>query len=141
MKKTIFEVICASAGALTGFLFGETDGLFYALIAFVILDYITGVITAVIDKNLSSEAGFKGICRKILLFIIVAVANIVDVHIIKSGSALRTAVLFLFIANEGVSLLENAAGMGVPVPEKLIEVLKQLKVKNSEKEENKDDEN
>jgi toxin secretion/phage lysis holin len=126
MKK-INDALLMGAGAVTGFLFGELDELFFALVALVVLDYITGVIAAIVCRNLSSEAGFKGICKKIMIFAVVAVAHIIDSQVIKSGSALRTAALFLFIANEGISLLENAAGMGLPIPERLMKILKQLR--------------
>ncbi|MDR2532706.1 MAG: phage holin family protein [Oscillospiraceae bacterium] len=132
MRK-IYDVFLLSAGAVTGFLFGELDGLFTALITLVLLDYATGVVVAIAKKCLSSEIGFKGICKKIMIFAVIAVAHIIDTHVIKNGSALRTAVLFLFIANEGVSLLENAAGMGLPVPKKLLDILKQLKSNEEEK--------
>ncbi len=129
MKRTIFDGVCAGAGVLIGFLFGTMDGIFYALIAFVCLDYITGVIVAIINKSLSSEIGFKGILKKVLLLILVALANIIDTQIIGGGSALRTAVIFVLLANEGVSVLENMGNMGVPIPNKLFEVLLQLKNK------------
>ena len=93
---------------------------------FVVVDYITGVMCAVSDKKLSSEVGFKGICRKVLIFLLVGIANILDVQVIGTGSVLRTAVIFFYISNEGVSLLENAAHLGLPVPEKMKAVLEQL---------------
>ena len=90
------------------------------------IDYITGVMCAIADKNLSSEVGFKGICRKVLIFLLVGIANVLDVQVIGTGSVLRTAVIFFYISNEGVSLLENAAHLGLPVPEKIKIVLEQL---------------
>lgn len=105
---------------------GGCDGLLYALIAFVVVDYVTGVMCAVADKKLSSEVGFKGICRKVLIFLLVGIANILDVQVIGTGSVLRTAVIFFYISNEGVSLLENAAHLGLPIPEKMKAVLEQL---------------
>ena len=90
------------------------------------IDYITGVMCAVADKNLSSEVGFRGICRKVLIFLLVGIANVLDVQVIGTGSVLRTAVIFFYISNEGVSLLENAAHLGLPVPEKIKIVLEQL---------------
>ncbi len=130
MNKSILEACCAIFGALVGFLFGVIDGLFYALIAFVILDYITGVIVAVFEKKLSSEIGFKGIVKKVILLILVAVANIIDVHVIGGGSTLKTVVISVLLANEGISILENAGNMGVPIPKKLMDILKQIKQKN-----------
>ena len=98
----------------------------YALIAFVVVDYITGIMCAIVDKKLSSEVGFKGICKKVLIFLLVGMANILDVNIIGSGSVLRTAAIFFYLSNEGVSLLENAAHLGLPVPNAMKEVLQQL---------------
>jgi toxin secretion/phage lysis holin len=98
----------------------------YALIAFVVIDYITGVMCAITDKTLSSEVGFKGICRKVLIFLLVGIANILDVQVIGTGSVLRTAVIFFYLSNEGISLLENAAYLGLPVPQKVKTVLEQL---------------
>ena len=103
---------------------------------FVAVDYLTGVICAVSDKKLSSEVGFKGICRKVLIFLLVGIANIVDVQVIGTGSVLRTAVIFFYLSNEGVSLLENAAHLGLPVPEKMKDILAQLhdRAENTESE-------
>ena len=118
-------VFTAVGGWLGGFL-GGCDGLLYALIAFVVADYITGVMCAIIDHKLSSEVGFKGIFRKVLIFMLVGAANILDVHVIGTGSVMRTAIIFFYISNEGVSLLENAGHLGLPFPEKLKAVLAQL---------------
>lgn len=116
----------AAIGGWLGYFLGGCDGLLYALVAFVVADYITGVMCAIADKTLSSEAGFKGICRKVLIFILVGIANILDVQVIGTGSVLRTAIIFFYISNEGVSLLENAGHLGLPYPEKLKAVLQQL---------------
>ena len=115
---------------------GGCDGLLIALVVFVAVDYLTGVICAVSDKKLSSEVGFKGICRKVLIFLLVGIANIVDVQVIGTGSVLRTAVIFFYLSNEGVSLLENAAHLGLPVPEKMKDILAQLhdRAENTESE-------
>lgn len=110
-------------------------GLLIALVVFVAVDYVTGVMCAISDKKLSSEVGFKGICRKVLIFLLVGIANILDVQVIGTGSVLRTAVIFFYLSNEGVSLLENAAHLGLPVPEKMKEILEQLHDR-AEKEEN-----
>ena len=120
------QVIFAGVGGWLGWFLGGCDGLLYALIAFVVIDYITGVMCAIADKKLSSATGFKGICRKILIFLLVGIAHILDVNIIGSGSVLRTAAVFFYISNEGVSIMENAAHLGLPVPIKLKEVLEQL---------------
>ncbi len=120
------QLIFTAIGGWLGWFLGGCDGLLYALIAFVAIDYITGVMCAVIDHRLSSEVGFKGIFKKVLIFLLVGVANILDVQVIGTGCGLRTAVIFFYISNEGVSLLENAAYLGLPVPEKIKTVLEQL---------------
>mgnify|MGYP001055834304 FL=1 len=120
------QLIFAAVGGWLGWFIGGCDGLLYALVAFVVVDYITGVMCAVADKELSSEVGFRGIAKKVLVFLLVGVANIIDVQVIGSGSVLRTAVIFFYLSNEGVSLLENAAHLGLPVPEKLKDILRQL---------------
>ena len=129
------QLIFTAIGGWLGWFLGGCDGLLYALIAFVAIDYITGVMCAVIDHRLSSEVGFKGIFKKVLIFLLVGVANILDVQVIGTGSGLRTAVIFFYISNEGVSLLENAAYLGLPVPVKIKTVLEQLHDR-SEGEEN-----
>ena len=120
------QLIFAGVGGWLGYFLGGCDGLLYALIAFVVIDYITGVMCAISNHTLSSEVGFKGICRKVLIFLLMGIANILDIHVIGSGSALRTAVIFFYISHEGVSLLENAAHLGLPIPEKIKTVLEQL---------------
>lgn len=128
------QMVFAAIGGWLGYFLGGCDGLLYALIAFVIIDYITGVMCAVADKKLSSEVGFKGICRKVLIFLLVGIANVLDVQVIGNGSVLRTAVIFFYISNEGVSLMENAAHLGLPVPEKIKAVLEQLHDRAEDKE-------
>ena len=120
------QLVFAVIGGWLGWFLGECDGLMYALTAFVIADYVTGVMCAVSDKRLSSEVGFKGICRKVLIFVLVGMANILDMHVIGTGCVLRTAVLFFYISNEGVSVLENAGHLGLPIPARLLNVLEQL---------------
>lgn len=120
------QLIFAAVGGWLGYFLGGCDGLLYALIAFVVIDYITGVMCAISDKTLSSEVGFKGICRKVLIFLLVGIGHIVDAQVIGSGGVLRTAVIFFYLSNEGVSLIENAAHLGLPVPDKLKAVLEQL---------------
>ena len=120
------QLIFAAVGGWLGYFLGGCDGLLYALIAFVAIDYITGVMCAIADKALSSEVGFKGICRKVLIFLLVGIGHIVDAQVIGSGGVLRTAVIFFYLSNEGVSLIENAAHLGLPVPDKLKAVLEQL---------------
>ena len=120
------QAIFTAIGGWLGYFLGGCDGLLIALIIFVAVVYITGVMCAVADKKLSSEVGFKGICRKVLIFLLVGIANIIDVQVIQTGSVLRTAVIFFYLSNEGVSLTENAAHLGLLVPEKLKAVLEQL---------------
>ena len=132
------QLVFAGIGGWLGYFLGGCDGLLYALLAFVVIDYVTGVMCAITDKKLSSAVGFKGICRKVLIFILVGIANILDVQVIGTGSILRTAVIFFYLSNEGVSLLENAGHLGLPIPEKLKLVLEQLhdraETENSDKE-------
>ena len=113
-------------GGWLGYFLGGCDGLILALLLFVVTDYITGVMCAAVDKKLSSSVGFKGIFRKVLIFMLVGIANIIDFQVIKQGSVIRTAVIFFYLSNEGLSLIENAAHLGLPVPEKLKNVLEQL---------------
>lgn len=120
------QLIFAAVGGWLGYFLGGCDGLLYALIAFVSIDYITGVMCAISDKTLSSEVGFKGICRKVLIFLLVGIGNIIDVQVLGSPGVLRTAVIFFYLSNEGVSLLENAAHLGLPVPDAIKTVLEQL---------------
>ncbi len=120
------QLIFSAIGGWLGWFLGGCDGLLYALIAFVVIDYITGVFCAAADHKLSSEVGFKGICKKVLIFILVGVGNIIDVQIIGSGSVVRTAVIFFYLSNEGISLLENSAHLGLPIPQKLKDILEQL---------------
>lgn len=120
------QLIFAAIGGWLGYFVGGCDGLLYALIAFVVIDYLTGIMCAISDHTLSSEVGFRGICRKVLIFLLVGIANVLDIHVLGNGSVLRTAVIFFYISNEGVSLLENAAHLGLPVPEKVKDVLEQL---------------
>ena len=120
------QLIFVAIGGWLGYFLGGCDGLLVALVVFAVADYITGVMCAVVDKKLSSEVGFKGICRKVLIFLLVGIANILDVQVIGTGSVLRTAVIFFYISNEGVSLLENAAHLGLPIPEQMKAVLEQL---------------
>lgn len=126
------QLAFTAVGGWLGYFLGRCDGLIIALVLFVVIDYITGVMCAVVDRKLSSAVGFKGIFRKVLIFMLVGIANIIDVQVIKSGSVLRTAVVFFYLSNEGLSLIENSVHLGLPVPEKLKAVLKQL----NDKEEN-----
>lgn len=119
-------------GALLGGFLGGKGGLLYALLVLIVLDYITGVLNAIDQRELSSAVGYKGIARKVLIFVLVGTANVVDVYILGKAGVLRAAVIFFYISNEGISILENASHLGLPVPQKLQSVLKQL----HQKEEN-----
>ena len=130
------QLIFSAVGGWLGWFLGGCDGLLYALIAFVVLDYITGVMCAVIDHELSSSIGARGIFKKAVIFILVGVGHILDTYVIGTGAVLRTAIIFFYISNEGVSLLENAAHLGLPIPEKLKAVLQQLHKKSEEDDTN-----
>ena len=119
-------------GGWVGWFLGGMDGLIYALIAFVAIDYLTGVMCAIDDCTLSSEVGFRGICRKMLIFCLVAIGHIIDSTVIQSGSTLRTAVIFFYLSNEGISILENAGHLGLPIPKKLKTILEQLDEEDDE---------
>ena len=133
---TTIQFVFAGVGGWLGYFLGGCDGLLYALLAFTVVDYITGVMCAIVDKTLSSAVGFKGICRKVLILALVGIAHILDVNIIGGGSVLRTAVIFFYLSNEGVSLLENASHLGLPIPENMKEILAQLhnRAENTESE-------
>ena len=120
------QLALSAVGGALGWFFGGMDGLIYALLVFVIADYITGVMCAIADKNLSSEVGFKGICKKILIIVMVGIGHIMDTYLIGNGEVLRTAVIFFYCSNEGVSMLENAGHLGLPIPAKLKDILEQL---------------
>ena len=122
----LIQFIFAAIGGWLGYFLGGCDGLLFALVVFAVADYITGVMCAISDKKLSSQVGFKGICRKVIIFMLVGIAHMIDVNVIATGSILRTAVIFFYLSNEGVSLLENAGHLGLPIPEKLKVVLEQL---------------
>ena len=127
--QIIIDSIAGAIGAVLGFMYGEVGGLFYALVAFMALDYITGIIVAVINKNLSSEVGFKGLAKKLLILVFVAIGHIVDTYILGGTPAAMSAVMLFYIANEGISIIENAAALGLPVPRKLREIMEQIKDK------------
>ena len=128
------QITVTALGGWLGYFLGGMDGMLIALIVFMALDYITGVMCAIVDKNLSSAVGFKGICKKVLILMLVGVANIVDVHVVGTGSALRGAVICFYLSNEGLSLLENAGHIGLPIPDKLKDILAQLHKRDDKKE-------
>lgn len=129
----VVQIVTGTICAICGFVWGELNGLFLALISFMVLDYITGLSVAWVKKELSSEVGFKGIFKKVLILVLVGVGNILDVHLLGGGSVCRSAVIGFYLANEGISILENAGNLGLPLPRKLVEVLEQLKSKEDEK--------
>lgn len=120
------QVIVTVLGAFVGGLIGGLDSLAYALVLFVAVDYITGIMAGVVEKKISSEVGFKGIFRKVVIFILVSIAHIIDSKILGNGSAIRTAVIFFYISNEGISILENSGRIGLPIPRKIMDILHQL---------------
>lgn len=132
--QAIFDMVAATIGVALGFLFGEVTGLFWALITFMALDYITGIINAVVSKKLSSTVGFKGLAKKFVILIFVAVGHIIDTYILGGTPAIMSAVMLFYLANEGISIIENAAKLGLPVPKKLVEIMEQLKEKSEKKE-------
>jgi toxin secretion/phage lysis holin len=129
MKDVIntIQLIFTAIGGYIGWFLGGFDGLIYSLVAFVVIDYITGLMVAVLEKKVSSSIGFKGIFKKVLIFTFVGIGHIVDFHIIKNGSAVRTAVIFFYLSNEGLSIIENSVKIGLPIPEKLKEVFLNMK--------------
>lgn len=122
-----FQFILSAVGGGIGWFLGDADGVLLALVAFVVMDYITGVIAAAVNHELSSDVGFKGIARKVAIFIVVGIANVIDVQIIGKGAVLRTATVFFYISNEGLSIIENAGEIGIPIPSPLKKMLKQLR--------------
>ena len=136
MKQVVstLQYVFAGIGGFMGWFLGGLDGFLYALIVFVVVDYITGLMAAFIQKKLSSETGFKGICKKVAIFCLVGVGHILDAQVIGAGSVLRTAVIFFYLSNEGISIIENVAIIGLPVPQKLIDVLEQLREEKEEEE-------
>lgn len=133
--QIIIDSIAGAVGAVLGFMYGEVTGLFWALIAFMALDYITGVIVAVIEKRLSLEVGFRGLAKKFLILVFVAVGHIADTYILGGTPAAMSAVMLFYIANEGISIIENAAALGLPVPKKLTSIMEQIRNKSEREEE------
>lgn len=129
------QISITAIGGWFGYLLGGWDGFMYALVTFVVIDYITGLMCAILDRKLSSEVGFRGIFKKVLIFSLVAIGHIVDRSVIGDGSVIRTAVIFFYLSNEGLSILENVVHIGLPVPKKLKDVLEQLRNKSETEEE------
>lgn len=135
MKDTLnnLQLIFTAIGGYLGYFLGGLDGFIYALVTFVVIDYITGIMAAIVERKLSSEIGFRGIFTKVLIFLLVTVGHIIDKNLVGTGGAVRTAVIFFYISNEGISIIENSIRIGLPVPEKLKNVLEQLQHKEEEK--------
>ncbi|MEG3311556.1 phage holin family protein [Streptococcus sp. SS-4456] len=123
---TLNKILFSMIGGLIGSLFGELDGILYALLVFIIIDYLTGIFAAVVEKQLSSSIGFRGIFKKIAILFLVSLGHMIDTAIIKQGGTIRTMVIFFYLSNEGLSILENTVRIGLPIPEKLQEILKQI---------------
>ena len=132
MKDKI-QLIFTAIGGYLGYILGGLDGFLYALIAFVVIDYITGLMAAIVERKLSSDIGFRGIFKKVLIFTMVAIGHILDSKIIGDGGAIRTAVIFFYLSNEGISIIENSVTIGLPVPQKLKDILTQLNTDGDEK--------
>lgn len=128
MEKTlsVLQYVLSAIGGFLGWFLGGVDGFMTAIIWFVIIDYLTGVMVAIVEKKLSSKVGFRGIFKKVIIFCLIGISNILDIYVIKSGSAIRLAVIMFYIYNEGVSILENVSVLGLPVPQKLKDVLEQV---------------
>lgn len=133
--QIIIDSIAGAVGAVLGFMYGEVTGLFWALIAFMALDYISGVVVAIIEKRLSSEVGFRGLAKKFLILVFVAVGHIADTYILGGTPAAMSAVMLFYIANEGISIIENAAALGLPVPKKLTSIMEQIRNKSESEDE------
>ena len=133
-----FQLCFGVLGSIIGYSLGGIDDFLICLTIFVVLDYLTGVILAIIYRELSSEIGFRGILKKISIFIIIALATILDYKIIKLNGALRMGTIFFYISNEGISILENLADIGVPIPKKIVNVLKQVNTDNKDEGEEED---
>ena len=130
----VLSAIFAAIGLWLGLFIGPVNGLLIALIVFVITDYITGLASAIVRKELSSSVGFKGLARKVLIFLIIGIANVLDVYVLGANAVLRTAVILFYMANEGLSIIENAGEIGLPIPKKLRDVLAQLRKKSGEED-------
>ena len=136
---TKIQIAAAAIGGWLGYFLGGMDGMLITLVVFMALDYITGLMCAIADRQVSSAVGFRGICKKVLILMLVGLANVVDLHVVGTGSALRGAVICFYLSNEGLSLLENAAHIGLPVPDKLKSVLAQLHNRTTGDEKEKED--
>ncbi len=131
------KAVSAAIGGFCGLLWGKLDGVMLALLIFISIDYITGLMVGISTKTLNSSTGFKGLAKKVFILLLVLIANILDTHVMGGSGVVRGVVIAFYLANEGISILENAGKLGVPYPEKLKEVLEQLK-ENKEDNQNAD---
>lgn len=129
----IAQVLWAAVGGSIGWFLGGMDGLVYALLIFLTIDYITGLMSAVLERKLSSHVGFKGIFKKMLILAFVGIGNVLDLYVLEQGSAIRTAVIFFYLANEGISIIENSSKIGLPVPEKMKLLFQEIQSKGDNK--------
>lgn len=128
--NTLIEMCKAGLAAVGGYIawfLGGFDGVLIALCVFAVVDYMTGVVAAIIEKKLCSRVGFQGVAKKFLMFLMVGIAAVLDMYVLGGQSPIREVVIVFYIANEGISIIENSARLGLPVPQKLIDVLEQLK--------------
>lgn len=128
----LVQIAISVIGGYLGMFIGGFDGPIFTLVVFVVIDYVTGVLCGLFDKKLSSEVGFKGICRKVIIFLLVGVAHMIDKYVIGTGEVLRTATIFFYLSNEGISILENSAHLGLPIPKKLKKALEQIHDRSEE---------
>ena len=133
--KTIAQslpTIAAVGGSLLGFLLGGFDGYLYSLLGFVVIDYLTGLALAAARRQVSSQIGFTGILKKMLIFVIVVMGHLLDQNLLGGSATLRTAMIFFYLANEAISITENLGALGFPLPPKLKQVLTQLSAESEE---------
>lgn len=133
MFENIYKIGATMIGAIVGYLWGGWSTLLGVLLAFVIIDYVTGLLAAGSEGKLSSAIGFKGIARKVVIFLLVAVAHLIDVALGGNNDIFRDATIFFYIANELISIIENAGRAGLPVPEKLTNAVEVLRGNKNEK--------
>ena len=131
--QIIIDSIAGAVGAVLGFMYGEVTGLFWALIAFMATDYISGVVVAAINKQVSCEVGFRGLAKKLMILVFVSLGHIADMYVLGGTPVAMSAVMLFYIANEGLSIIENAGNLGQHVQKKQKDIMDQLK-KESEEE-------
>lgn len=122
----LLQAVCTFIGAFIGHYIGGFDGIIYTLLIFIVADYITGVLVAIIQQKLSSEIGYKGISKKVLIFMLIGIGHAIDSYVTGQQGAIRTAIAFFYLVNEGISIIENYTKIGLPIPQKLKNVLKEL---------------